>query len=200
MIVQFGYVSSCFRGGRVVLALDRAHQSRQVFLFGWSWPLAALCALLNNLTELRTDCFKLCMVMRKPPARQANSIGVWYYALEAITVGAVLTNTAFMFVRICQQGLDPHASPFLQLVPVGYGIGAQLGLVVIFEHLILFSKFGLDYMIPDVPSDIRDQIRRQQVDLAREQARQLKEAASSVLSSRESISSVKSPNPIQSPL
>ena len=44
---------------------------------GWSWPLAPLAALLNNITESRTDMFKLCYTVRKPAGHEASGIGPW---------------------------------------------------------------------------------------------------------------------------
>ena len=44
MFIQFGYVT----------------------LFSSAYPLAGLCALLNNLIEVRSDAFKLCFIHQRP--------------------------------------------------------------------------------------------------------------------------------------
>jgi anoctamin-10 len=46
--------------------------SGYVLLFSPAFPLAALCALCNNLLEARVDAFKLCAVHRRPWPRAAQ--------------------------------------------------------------------------------------------------------------------------------
>lgn len=55
MLIQFGYVT----------------------LFSSAFPLAALCALLNNIIEIRSDAFKLCMHHQRPFGKSVESIGTW---------------------------------------------------------------------------------------------------------------------------
>lgn len=55
MFVQFGYV----------------------VLFSSAFPLAALCALINNLIEIRSDAFKLCTGLQRPFGQRVESIGQW---------------------------------------------------------------------------------------------------------------------------
>ena len=55
MLVQFGYVT----------------------LFSSAFPLAALCALLNNIIEIRSDAFKLCFTFQRPFGQRVESIGTW---------------------------------------------------------------------------------------------------------------------------
>ena len=55
MFIQFGYVT----------------------LFSSAYPLAALCALLNNVMEVRGDAFKLCFVHQRPFVQRAAGIGTW---------------------------------------------------------------------------------------------------------------------------
>ena len=55
MFIQFGYVT----------------------LFSSAYPLAGLCALLNNIIEIRGDAFKLCFVHKRPFGARVNSIGSW---------------------------------------------------------------------------------------------------------------------------
>ena len=55
MFIQFGYVT----------------------LFSSAFPLAALCALLNNVVEIRSDAFKLCMTYQRPFGKTVENIGTW---------------------------------------------------------------------------------------------------------------------------
>lgn len=59
MFIQFGYV----------------------VLFSSAFPLAALCALLNNIIEIRSDAFKLCTNLRRPFGERVENIGTWQVAL-----------------------------------------------------------------------------------------------------------------------
>ena len=55
MVIQFGYVT----------------------LFSSAFPLAALCALVNNVIEIRSDAFKLCITHQRPFGQQVENIGIW---------------------------------------------------------------------------------------------------------------------------
>jgi hypothetical protein len=48
-----------------------------VFLFSSVFPLAAVWALLNNITEIRSDAFKMCRVFQRPFSESASNIGAW---------------------------------------------------------------------------------------------------------------------------
>lgn len=55
MFIQFGYV----------------------VLFSSAFPLAAMCALVNNIIEIRSDAFKLCTGLQRPFGQRVESIGQW---------------------------------------------------------------------------------------------------------------------------
>ena len=55
IVVQFGYI---------------------IFLSNL-FPLAAFFSLLNNLLEIRTDAFKLCMIYQRPFSQRVKDIGQW---------------------------------------------------------------------------------------------------------------------------
>ena len=55
MFIQFGYV----------------------ILFSSAFPLAAMCALLNNVIEIRSDAFKLCTTLQRPFGQRVEDIGIW---------------------------------------------------------------------------------------------------------------------------
>lgn len=48
-----------------------------VVFFSSAFPLAALCALVNNLIEIRSDAFKLCTALQRPFGQRVESIGQW---------------------------------------------------------------------------------------------------------------------------
>lgn len=55
MFIQFGYV----------------------VLFSSAFPLAAMCALVNNIIEIRSDALKLCTGLQRPFGQRVENIGQW---------------------------------------------------------------------------------------------------------------------------
>ncbi|XP_021241997.1 anoctamin-10 isoform X2 [Numida meleagris] len=70
LFLQFGYVS----------------------LFSCVYPLAAVFAVLNNVTEIYSDALKMCGVYKRPFAEPTANIGVWQLAFETMSVISVVTN------------------------------------------------------------------------------------------------------------
>lgn len=61
MFIQFGYV----------------------VLFSSAFPLAAMCALINNIIEIRSDALKLCTGLRRPFGQRVENIGQWQVSVFA---------------------------------------------------------------------------------------------------------------------
>ena len=57
--------------------LEMFIQFGYVILFSSTFPIAAVCALLNNVIEVRSDAFKLCSTMQRPFGHRVNNIGTW---------------------------------------------------------------------------------------------------------------------------
>lgn len=64
--------------------LEMFIQFGYVLLFSPAFPLAAFCALVNNLFEIRIDAFKLCNTVQRPFGRSVKNIGAWQYAMEVL--------------------------------------------------------------------------------------------------------------------
>lgn len=64
--------------------LEMFIQFGYVLLFSPAFPLAAFCALINNLLEIRVDAFKLCNAVQRPFGRQVKDIGAWQRAMEVV--------------------------------------------------------------------------------------------------------------------
>ncbi|KAL6738838.1 hypothetical protein Aduo_012340 [Ancylostoma duodenale] len=62
--------------------LEMFIQFGYVLLFSPAFPLAALCAVVNNVVEIRVDAFKLCNTVQRPFGRQVKDIGAWQKAME----------------------------------------------------------------------------------------------------------------------
>ncbi|NXE57851.1 ANO8 protein, partial [Casuarius casuarius] len=89
MFIQFGYV----------------------VLFSSAFPLAAMCALVNNVIEIRSDAFKLCTGLQRPFGQRVESIGQWQKVMEAMGVLAIVVN-CYLIAQCGQlQRLFPWLSP-----------------------------------------------------------------------------------------
>jgi hypothetical protein len=72
-------------------------QFGHVTLFAAIFPLAALCALANNIIEIRTDAYKV-LTSRRPVPTRAGSLGPWVLAFEFMAVAALITNLSLIAV------------------------------------------------------------------------------------------------------
>ncbi|XP_048367532.1 anoctamin-10 isoform X2 [Sphaerodactylus townsendi] len=126
LFLQFGYVS----------------------LFSCVYPLAAVFAVLNNITEMYSDALKMCSVFKRPFLEPTANIGVWQLAFETMSVISVITNCVLIGMSPQVNALFPDSKVELVLV------------VVLAEHLILAIKFLMAFAIPDKPQDIRIKLGR----------------------------------------
>jgi hypothetical protein len=111
-----------------------------ITLFAATFPIAPIMAVLNNIVEIRTDAFKILSAFPRPRYRGAQNIGTWYYVLEFLGVTAVMTNVALIGLSFEVIRSDTGDNDFY-----------TLGIVVFMEHVILILKFGIAYLIPDLP-------------------------------------------------
>ncbi|XP_028985013.1 anoctamin-10 isoform X2 [Betta splendens] len=119
-----------------------------VSLFSCVYPLAAVLVVLNNITEVYSDAFKMCHVFKRPFTDPAADIGVWQLAFETMSVIAVVTNCALI-------GMSPHVKAYFP------DSETQLILwTVAVEHVLLAFKFILTFLIPDVPKHIQIKLAR----------------------------------------
>ncbi|XP_038182229.1 anoctamin-8 isoform X1 [Arvicola amphibius] len=125
MFVQFGYV---------------------VF-FSSAFPLAALCALVNNLIEIRSDAFKLCSGLQRPFGQRVESIGQWQKVMEVMGVLAIVVNCYLIGQCGQLQRLFPWLSPEAAIVSV-----------VVLEHLALLVKYLIHATIPDIPGWVAEEM------------------------------------------
>ncbi|XP_056368356.1 anoctamin-8 isoform X2 [Oenanthe melanoleuca] len=125
MFIQFGYV----------------------VLFSSAFPLAAMCALVNNVIEIRSDAFKLCTGLQRPFGQRAHSIGHWQKVMEAMGVLAIVVN-CYLIAQCGQlQRLFPWLSPEGAIVSV-----------VVLEHFALLLKYVIQVAIPDIPAWVAEEM------------------------------------------
>ncbi|XP_029464727.1 anoctamin-10-like isoform X2 [Rhinatrema bivittatum] len=124
LFVQFGYAS----------------------LFSCVYPLTAALLIVNNITEIRTDAFKLCQLFQKPFPCPAANIGIWQVAFEMLGFFAIGTNCFIISIspevkELCRDlGLTPDQS---LLCAVGL------------EHILITLKIIMAFAIPDQPQWLR---------------------------------------------
>ncbi|XP_048013946.1 anoctamin-10 [Megalobrama amblycephala] len=131
LLVQFGYLS----------------------LFSCVYPLTAPLLLLNNLTEIRTDAYKLCKLFNKPFSAPVANMGVWQPAFEVLSFISVMSNCWLLL-------LSPRVREFTQ--EAGLSTNKVLVIAVIVEHVLIMVKMILAFMIPDEPDWLR--IKREQIE------------------------------------
>ncbi|KAF1385493.1 hypothetical protein PFLUV_G00108350 [Perca fluviatilis] len=125
MFVQFGYV----------------------VLFSSAFPLAAMCALINNLIEIRSDAFKLCTGLQRPFGIRVESIGQWQTAMEAMGLIAIIVNCYLIGQCGQLQRLFPWLSPEMAIISI-----------VILEHFAILLKYVIHVAIPDIPTWVREEM------------------------------------------
>ncbi|XP_075068505.1 anoctamin-10 isoform X2 [Mixophyes fleayi] len=114
-----------------------------VSLFSCVYPLAAIFAVLNNVTEMYSDALKMCRVFKRPFSEPSASIGVWMLAFETMGIIAVVTNCALL-------GMSPQVKSVVQDSNLDLFL-----MVAAIEHALLALKFILAFVIPDKPYDIQ---------------------------------------------
>ncbi|CAH1381572.1 unnamed protein product [Tenebrio molitor] len=84
-----------YPAGRFLLTtefMDMIIQYGFVTFFVAAFPLAPLCALINNCLQLRLDAYELVTRYRRPLPRRQSGIGIWNNILVSVTHLSVATN------------------------------------------------------------------------------------------------------------
>ncbi|XP_030643324.1 anoctamin-10 [Chanos chanos] len=124
LLVQFGYLS----------------------LFSCVYPLTAVLLLLNNVTEIRADAFKICKLFRKPFAAPVANMGVWQAAFEVLGFISVMSNCWLLL-------LSPRVKEFT--LEAGLSTRNVLLFAIMVEHVLIVVKLILAFMIPDEPEWVK---------------------------------------------
>ncbi|CAH1966796.1 unnamed protein product [Acanthoscelides obtectus] len=120
--------------------LEMAIQLGYVILFSAAFSPAALCALLNNLIEIRVDAFKLVCICQRPFGQRVPNIGTWQTVMEYMSIMAVLVNCALIGLsgQVHRIFSDMNATQTILLI-------------VALEHIMLVIRFIITCAIPDIP-------------------------------------------------
>ncbi|XP_061550773.1 anoctamin-8-like isoform X2 [Phycodurus eques] len=125
MFIQFGYV----------------------VLFSSAFPLAAMCALINNIIEIRSDALKLCTGLQRPFGQRVENIGQWQTAMEAMGLIAIMVNCYLIGQCGQLQRLFPWLSPEMTVVSI-----------VLLEHFAILLKYIIHVAIPDIPGWVAEEM------------------------------------------
>ncbi|KAK7944668.1 hypothetical protein WMY93_000396 [Mugilogobius chulae] len=125
MFIQFGYV----------------------VLFSSAFPLAAMCALINNVIEIRSDGLKLCTGLQRPFGQRVENIGQWQTAMEAMGLIAIIVNCYLIGQCGQLQRLFPWLSPEMTIISI-----------VLLEHFAILLKYVIHVAIPDIPGWVADEM------------------------------------------
>uniref|UniRef100_A0A3Q4M4J9 Anoctamin n=1 Tax=Neolamprologus brichardi TaxID=32507 RepID=A0A3Q4M4J9_NEOBR len=125
MFIQFGYV----------------------VLFSSAFPLAAMCALINNIIEIRSDALKLCTGLQRPFGQRVENIGQWQTAMEAMGLIAIIVNCYLIGQCGQLQRLFPWLSPEMTIISI-----------VLLEHFAILLKYVIHVAIPDIPGWVAEEM------------------------------------------
>lgn len=129
--------------------LEMLVQMGYVVLFSAAFPLAGVCALANNLLEIRSDAFKLAHVHQRPFGQRVANIGTWQNAVGFLSMASIIVNCALI-------GLSGQVS---RLWP-GLTSAQTIVLIVALEHVMLALRSALKYILPELPSWLAAEIAR----------------------------------------
>jgi len=150
IVIQFGYVT----------------------LFASAYPLASLVALVANWVEIRSDCFKLAKVCRRPRSYRADGIGIWNTMLSCIVWMSALTNCLIVGFTSDQLKeifpnfymVDTHGDTHLVHDKGWIAVFVIFGL----ERLMILIGLMIYAIVPEVPEDVHDEVERLQYVRAQE--------------------------------
>ncbi|XP_058068240.1 anoctamin-like protein Os01g0706700 isoform X2 [Magnolia sinica] len=121
--------------------LELALQFGMIMMFACAFPLAFAFAVLNNITEIRTDALKLLVMLRRPIPRAAATIGAWLNIFQFLLVMSICTNCALLVCLYDEEGK--------------WKIEPGLAAILIMEHVLLLIKFGFSHFVPEEPAWVK---------------------------------------------
>ena len=116
--------------------------------------------MINNITEIRSDAYKVCTFYRRPVAQTKDTIGAWGEVVKALSMMAVLVNATM----ICFVGsqVDEYTTPDGQYFNPEDGLKERSGVgrlwiyCLAMEHSVLLIQFGSGAVVPLVPGWIEE--------------------------------------------
>lgn len=121
--------------------LELALQFGMIMMFACAFPLVFCFAILNNITEIRTDALKLLVMLQRPVPRTSATIGAWLNIFQFLIVAAICTNCVLLVCLYDQEGK--------------WRIEPGLAAILIVEHVLLIIKFGFSNFVPEEPAWVK---------------------------------------------
>ncbi|XP_018328855.1 anoctamin-8 [Agrilus planipennis] len=158
---QAEFESTLFKyNGTFADHLEMTVQLGYVILFSSAFPPAALCAMLNNLIEIRSDAFKLVYVCQRPFGQRVSNIGTWHNCMEYMSIIAVLVNCALIGLSGQVHRMFPDMTATQTIL-----------LIVCLEHIMLGIRFAITCAIPEIPGWLATEMAK--IEWARREASRL---------------------------
>jgi len=124
---------------------ELTQQFGYILLFVVAFPLGPALALVNNFIEIRLDASKITKYGRRPIPHGACSIGTWLDMFSTVSFISMATNLALTV-------FDSNSIS----AAVDHDKSSLVWVFVVTEHLLIFAKVGLGYLIPDVPQVVSE--------------------------------------------
>ncbi|CAK4081962.1 unnamed protein product [Aphanomyces euteiches] len=147
---------------------DALVQFGYVIQFTCVWPFIPLCALLNNVFEVRSTAFQMAYASARVVPQRTSSIGSWNLFLRFNTFWAIYINVglvcyasglleSFFPECVSQQAAVGYAQHLPPMVPNFNCISTttRFSIILILEHLLVLVYFVLINSIHTVPSSIK---------------------------------------------
>uniref|UniRef100_A0A4X2M5F4 Anoctamin n=1 Tax=Vombatus ursinus TaxID=29139 RepID=A0A4X2M5F4_VOMUR len=175
MILQFGFTTifvAAFPLAPLLALLNNIIEIRldaYKFVTQWRRPLASRAKDIGETAEICVNvpscdfCFShRCMVGYVNASLSVFLISDFENRSEPTSDGSEFSGTPLKYCRYRDYRDPPHS-----LVPYGYTLqfwhvlAARLAFIIVFEHLVFCIKHLISYLIPDLPKDLRDRMRRE---------------------------------------
>ncbi|KAL1115350.1 hypothetical protein AAG570_007380 [Ranatra chinensis] len=149
--------------------LEMVMQYGFVTLFVTAFPLAPVFALLNNVFEMRLDAKKFLKFYRRPVPRRAPDIGAFIIAFSSNFVPRLVymvtvsggDDSGYLEHSLSYFDTTDFAPGTAPRQPTVNATMCRLAFIVIFQNVVSVVMIGVQWCIPDVPSKLRDRIKRE---------------------------------------
>ncbi|ETV95489.1 hypothetical protein H310_10960 [Aphanomyces invadans] len=147
---------------------DTLVQFGYVLQFTCVWPFIPLCAVINNVFEVRSSAFQLAYASQRVVPQRTSSMGSWNLFLRFNNIWAIFINVALVcyasgllesFFPACMQlqVTTEYAQHLPPMVPNFHCIANtdRFAIFVILEHVLVLLYVTLTLSINAVPSSIK---------------------------------------------
>jgi hypothetical protein len=146
--------------------LELVMQFGYITLFAAAFPLAAGLSFVGNLVEIRSDCFKLFYIARRPAPRRVASIGPWLTVLRMFAFGAVVTNS-LLFGFTSHNQMRYYFPSLFAASAAGEMLQGEgrvvVALIFVLEHVVMLLAGFLYWYIPAVPHRVAVTLQKAQL-------------------------------------